>query len=144
MDTLSSAALAKLPPTVSPLGLSSRVLLLTESRFCISTFTTSPLEVTGSASINGTFSNATPSLAVSLLQNVLINKKSHNNLYNPNNFNKILIKKLNYFKRNYNKFEIENILLKLREIDMKLKTTNTKEKLLFHPFFTAICTDIYA
>ena len=75
---------------------------------------------------------------------ILINKNDNSNLFNPSNFNKILIKKNKYYMLKYNNIEIENILIKLRSLDIKLKTTTTKEKMLFYPLLTSICKDIYA
>lgn len=59
-------------------------------------------------------------------------------------FNKIIKSRANRYAEQYKQIEIENILLQLRNIDLYLKSTTLKEKLLFHPLFTGICKGIYA
>ena len=59
-------------------------------------------------------------------------------------FNKIINSRANKYAEQYKQIEIENILLQLRDIDLYLKSTSLKEKLLFHPLFIGICKGIYA
>ncbi len=59
-------------------------------------------------------------------------------------FNKIIKSRAAGYLNKYGKIELENILLRLRKIDMYLKTTSLKDKLLFHPLFSGICKGIYA
>ena len=59
-------------------------------------------------------------------------------------FNKIIINRLGTYMNKYTINELDNILLELRNIDIKLKTTSIKERLFFHPLFINICKGVYA
>ena len=59
-------------------------------------------------------------------------------------FNKIIMNRLGTYMNKFTQDELDNILLELRNIDIKMKTTSIKEKILFHPLFSNICKGIYA
>ena len=59
-------------------------------------------------------------------------------------FNKIIMNRLGTYMNKFTIDELDNILLELRNIDIKLKTTSIKERLFFHPLFSNICKGIYA
>ena len=59
-------------------------------------------------------------------------------------FNKIIMNRLGTYMNKFTMDELDNILLELRNIDIKLKTTSIKECLFFHPLFSNICKGIYA
>ena len=59
-------------------------------------------------------------------------------------FNKIIMNRLGTYMNKFTINELDNILLELRNIDIKLKTTSIKERLFFHPLFINICKGVYA
>ena len=59
-------------------------------------------------------------------------------------FNKIIMNRLGIYINKFSINELDNIILELRNIDIKMKTTSIKERLFFHPLFANICKGIYA
>ena len=59
-------------------------------------------------------------------------------------FNKIILNRLGTYLNKFTNDELDNIILELRNIDIKIKTTSIKERLFFHPLFANICKGIYA
>ena len=61
-----------------------------------------------------------------------------------NGLNKIINSRLKKYKCNYSNDEIKQIIVKMRNIDILLKSTSIKEHLLFVPFIIKVCKDYYA
>ena len=59
------------------------------------------------------------------------------------NFNKIIMNRLNTYNKKFTDKELENILIELRNIDLKIKSTSINHKLLFQLFFSNICKGVY-
>ena len=72
------------------------------------------------------------------------NKTGQKNEKNNFIFNKIIMNRLGTYMNKFTNDELDNIILELRNIDIKIKTTSIKERLFFHPFFANICKGIYA
>ena len=51
------------------------------------------------------------------------------------NFNKIIMNRLITYNKKFTNKELENILIELRNIDLKIKSTSINHKLLFSYFF---------
>tara|TARA_A100001011_G_scaffold388870_1_gene469334 strand:- start:320 stop:988 length:669 start_codon:yes stop_codon:yes gene_type:complete len=68
-------------------------------------------------------------------------KKGH--IVDSSNFNKIIMNRLNIYNKKFTDKELENILIELRNIDLKIKSTSINHKLLFQLFFSNICKGIY-
>ena len=68
-------------------------------------------------------------------------KKGHS--VDSSNFNKIIMNRLNTYNKKFTDKELENILIELRNIDLKIKSTSINHKLLFQLFFSNICKGVY-
>ena len=68
-------------------------------------------------------------------------KKGHS--VDSSNFNKIIMNRLNTYNKKFTDKELENILIELRNIDLKIKSTSINPKLLFQLFFSNICKGVY-
>ena len=68
-------------------------------------------------------------------------KKGHS--VDSSNFNKIIMNRLITYNKKFTNKELENILIELRNIDLKIKSTSINHKLLFQLFFSNICKGVY-
>ena len=76
-----------------------------------------------------------------LYSELLMNNTDRQNQYNG--LNKIINKKMSTYNQNYSRNEIMKIIVKLRDLDILLKSTGIKENLLFIPFMYKICGNYY-
>ena len=60
-----------------------------------------------------------------------------------NGLNKIINSRLSSYKKKYNKDEVLNIILVLRNLDIILKSTSIDEETLFTPVICKICKGLY-
>ena len=75
---------------------------------------------------------------------MLINKYESINSKDYFYFNKIIKSRTKIYLKHYNKKEIKNIIVKLKEIDICLKTSTIKKKNMFNSFYFGICKGLYA